>query len=427
MTGFVVRFVVLLAVLFAPGAATPAEERGIKKVISRAELPGGLVLEIEPGSVVVRRGPLAAPLPVVGRSVSPRALKGVVMEGDGSSGGGGKLIVTIEDSCDQTHAVSLTLSNLNARIENVAALALYRQRKWADAADGFARALALDPGLDVAVTNLASAQVRAGKPDAAARTLAPLLAKAPVATYARVASDPDLAPLLPRPEVAGLRAPARGTARLTLTKHEVTLGGKAPGKSPGGKPPVAGGGPGAVAVSSKYPLVAAVDDEWSWGTCTGEAELLLLDFAGAEVARLPLFSYAEMTADDSGGCPFRRAARAKIGARVAAAQRLLADLGFSPAAGEEGAVSTSERGNPRALFARAKLGVVLGRDRIRALRGDDELGATANPGAEQIRAASYLADANVVFLRWGRSGREGCEGSDPQGVLVLPLRGATNE
>jgi hypothetical protein len=28
-----------------------------------------------------------------------------------------------------------------------------------------------------------------------------------------------------------------------------------------------------------------------------------------------------------------------------------------------------------------------------------------------------------VFLRWGRSGREGCEGSDPQGVLVLPLRG----
>jgi Tetratricopeptide repeat len=430
------RVVALLAVLFAraavaradgapagaPAAAKPAEERGIKKVISRAELPDGLVLEIEPGSVVVRRGALVAPLPVLGRSVSPRALKGVVVEDDGGRSGAaglrGRLIVTIEDSCDQKHEVSLTLANLNARIENVAALALYRQRKWADAADGFARALALDPGLDVAVTNLASAQVRGGKPDAAARTLAPLLAKAPVATYARVVSDPDLAPLLRTPEVAALRAPARGTARLALTKHEVTLRGKSPG---------AGTGPGAVAVSSKYPLVAAVDDEWSWGTCTGQAELLLLDFAGAEVARLPLFSHAEMTTDEGDNCPFRRAAKGKIGARVAAAQRLLADLGFSPAAGEEGTVSTSEKGNPRALFARAKLGVVVGRDRIRALRGDDELGATANPGAEQIRAATHLADANVVFLRWGRGGREGCEGSNTQGVLVLPLRGAATE
>jgi hypothetical protein len=348
------------------------------------------------------------------------------MESDGGSDGDGRgqLIATIEDSCDQEHAVRLTLSHLNARLENVAALALYRQRKWADAADGFARALALDPGLDIAVTNRASAEVRAGKPDAAARTLAPLLAKAPVATYARVASDPDLAPLLRRPEVAALRAPARGTARLTLTKHEATLHGSSYGSSHGGSPGKPLAGPGAFAVSSRYPLVAAVDDEWSWGSCVGEADLLLLDFAGAEVARLPLFSYAEMTTDEGDSCPFRRVARGKIGARVAAAQRLLADLGFSPAAGEEGAVSTSERGNGRALFARAKLGIVVGRDRIRALRGDDELGATANPGAENLRSATHLAGANVVVLRWGRGGREGCEGSDPQGVLVLPLRGA---
>jgi hypothetical protein len=388
---FVLRFVLPSTVLFAlaaaaraegaAAAAKPAEERGIKKVISRAELPGGLVLEIEPGSVVVRRGALAAPLPVLGRSVNPRALKGVMMESDGREHD--RVIATIEDSCGQEHAISLTLSDLNARVD------------------------------DVAVTNLAATQVRTRRPDVAARTLAPLLARVPVATYARVASDPVLAPLLRRPEVAALRAPARGTARLTLTKHEVTLAGKS-----------SGAGPGTVAVSTRYSLLAAVDDEWSWGTCTGQAELLLVDFGGAEVARLPLFSYAEMTADDGAGCPFRRAAKAKIGARVAAAQRLLADLGFSPAAGEEGAVSTSDRGNPRALFARAKLGVVLGRDRIRALRGDDELGATANPGAEQIRAATHLADANVVFLRWSRGGREGCEGSDPQGVLVLPLRPA---
>ena len=100
--------------------------------------------------------------------------------------------------------------------------------------------------------------------------------------------------------------------------------------------------------------------------------------------------------------------------------------GFSPAAGEEGTVSTSEKGNPRYSRApsSASSSAATG---FRALRGDDELGATANPGAEQIRAATHLADANVVFLRWGRGGREGCEGSDPQGVLVLPLRSAATE
>jgi len=51
----------------------------------------------------------------------------------------------------------------------------------------------------------------------------------------------------------------------------------------------------------------------------------------------------------------------------------------------------------------------------------------ASLSPEQIRAATHLADANVVFLRWGRGGREGCEGSDPQGVLLLPLRSAAKE
>ena len=219
--------------------------------------------------------------------------------------------------------------------------------------------------------------------------------------------------------MAALRAPARGTARLALTKHEVALHGKSSGKSPG-----AGTGPGAVAVSSKYPLVAAVDDEWSWGTCTGQADLLLLDFAGAEVARLPLFSHAEMTTDESDGCPFRRAAKAKIGraspprsafSRISASRRPPARRGPSPPAikATPGLCSRA----PSSVSSSAATG-------FRALRGDDELAAIANPGAEQIRAATHLADANVVFLRWGRGGREGCEGSDPQGILVLPLRGA---
>ncbi len=163
------------------------------------------------------------------------------------------------------------------------------------------------------------------------------------------------------------------------------------------------------------------------GTCTGQAELLLLDFAGAEVARLPLFSHAEMTTDEGDNCPFRRAAKGKIGAaspprsacsRISASRRPPARRGPSPPA------RRATRGRYSRAPSSASSSAATG---FRALRGDDELGATANPGAEQIRAATHLADANVVFLRWGRGGREGCEGSDPQGVLVLPLRGAATE
>ena len=251
--------------------------------------------------------------------------------------------------------------------------------------------------------------MKAGKPAEAAQTLAPLLARAPVATYARVASDPELVPLLRRPELAALRAPAPGAVKLGLTKNGVTMTGK-------GKAPVA------LAVSSRHRLVAAVDSERSGGGCVGEAQLLLLELTGAEVARVPLYAASEMTTDEAHDCPFARPAKAKIAARAAAAQRLLADLGFGAAIGEAGTVSTTEPGAPRALFARGKLELVLGRERVRLLRGDDELGGAPNPRADKIESAIYLPEGNVVVWRWGRGSREGCASFDLAGVQLIPLR-----
>jgi tetratricopeptide (TPR) repeat protein len=386
-----------------PVSGAVVEQRGITKAVTRAPLPGGLVLEAEPNSFRVRRDALVAPLEPFGPRVVPMALDSVDVDTDGRAA-----IATVADACDDRRTVTLPLAALNARLENVAALALHRQRKFEAAAEGFSRALTLDPTLDVAATNRASAELKAGKPDDALRTLGPLLARAPIATYAQVASDPELVPLLRRPALAALRAPAPGKARLTLAKNDVTMGGKTTGE---------------IAVSSRHRLVAAVDDAWSWAICVGEADLVLFDANGAEVKRMPLFSTDDMSNDEARACPFKPAAKPRIAARVAAAQRVLTDLGFSIASGrDEAVVSTTEAGRPKASFPRAKLGLVLGTDRVRILRGDDERGSAPSAGGEAIERVDHLPELGVVVLRWARGAREGCESLDPAGIQVIPFQ-----
>jgi hypothetical protein len=386
-----------------PVSGKVVEERGIRKTVSRAELPGGLTLVVEPDSFTVRRDGLAAPLTVVGPRVTLSELKDVAVDADAK-----EVIATLADTCDAAHTIHLTVAGLNARLENVAALALHRAHKWTEAVAGFSRALALDPTLDAAATNLASAELLAGRPDEALRKLAPLLEKAPVATYAQLASDPELAPLLKRPALSALRAPSPGKARLTIGKNDVVLGGKELG---------------ALAVSSRHRMIATVDDAWSWALCLGEADLVLFDATGAEVKRLPLFSTSDMTNDEARDCPFKRAAKAKIAARVAAAQRVLTDLGFAVVAGgEDVTVSTTEKGLPKASFPRAKLGLVMGTDRVRILRGDEERGAAPGVGGQSIVRVDHLPDLSVVVLRWGRGAREGCESLDPTGIQVIPVK-----
>jgi hypothetical protein len=54
------------------------------------------------------------------------------------------------------------------------------------------------------------------------------------------------------------------------------------------------------------------------------------------------------------------------------------------------------------------------------LRGDRELGA-APTGGEFFGEAAFLDGYDAIVFAWGRSGREGCEGSDPTGIQLLPL------
>jgi hypothetical protein len=393
MTSIMAGTVILAALTAA--AAAPGKGKPFRESDNRVLLPNGLTLVLEKSTLTVRRGTRRARIEVPASTdiiTDVEARQGPV---DGS------VIVTITDSCDERHVLNFTVPGLEARLENVAALDLHRQRRWNESAAGFARAVALDPTFDVAATNLASAQVMLGKPDDAMKTIAPLLARAPVATYAKLVSDPELAPLLQQAEVAALRVPVPGTARLKQTSTDVGL-------------------ERSFALSSRYRVVAAVHRESGWGICTSEAELVLLDLKGVELARMRLYDTSESTTDEEHGCPIAKSARPRVAARVAAAQRLLTDLGFSPA-GELGQQSTTDSGLLRRTFPHAKVGLVIGPKGVRALHGDHELGAAPTRG-ESLDAAAFLDGYDAIAFTWSRSGREGCEGTDPTGVQVLPLK-----
>ena len=380
-----------------PTAATkrPPEASWLPIAVTgnRAQLPHDLMLVLGARGLAVQRGKLRAPLEVDGHSTLMKLAVSMY----------GELVgVEVTDACDVVHKLNLGLRNLEARLENVAALAHHRRGHWDDSAAGFARALALDPNFDVAATNLASAQVKNGRADDAIKTLGPFLSPPNAGTYARLVADPELAPLLDRPEVAATRAAVAGMAKLKMTAGNVTL-------------------EGTFVFSRQYRLAAAVHGEESWGSCARESELVLLDAAARVAARVPLVSMTESTTDEARDCPIKTSARAGVAGRVAAAQRLLTDLGFSPG-GEPGELSTTETGLPRATFARAKVGLVIAGGVARALRGNREIGKAPTLG-EHLEAASFFEASyeglNAVVFEWSRSGREGCETTDPHGIQML--------
>src|SRR6185295_4890064 len=126
--------------------------------------------------------------------------------------------VTLSSTPDCDELVTrFTHAQLAALLDNAQGLASMKAGKLAPAAALFAHALTLDPDLDVARRNHAGALARLGRLDDAAATLAPLLARSAIDTYARIVRDPDLAPLREHPSILALRAAAPGTAQLDPT------------------------------------------------------------------------------------------------------------------------------------------------------------------------------------------------------------------
>jgi tetratricopeptide (TPR) repeat protein len=110
--------------------------------------------------------------------------------------------VKAEANCEGRQTFTLSRARLEALLRNAAAQALARAKQWEDAAAGFSRALAADPTLSEAATNLAVAQVHAGRAPDAVATLVRAAEHDPIWIAWRLAADPELAALIAAPPLA---------------------------------------------------------------------------------------------------------------------------------------------------------------------------------------------------------------------------------
>lgn len=345
-----------------------------------------------------------------------------------------EVVVQYDDYCQQTHSVRFSSRTLVAHLENAEALAAHRARRHAEAAAGFRRAIALDPDFDLAYTNLAATLAVAGKPEEAVTALQPLLARNPVHVYARVMLDPELAPLREQPAIAALRSQTPGSA--AIDPATFSLAGAH------------------VALDRASKRIAAVDAEASWGACSFESILQIFDAATGEVlTRVPIVNWGDSDPDACDGRGLLPEARTRVAARVEAASRVLRDLGFVPMAKTKPSSGSEDAQGDRTVievpFPASRLSLVIseGIARVTRLAGapprgpkpgpkpgprpaprpapsrtpDQLLVERPVPAATAVGWALHVTEVDAVVYAWQRPGAEGCEGSDPTGIVVLPL------
>jgi hypothetical protein len=187
-------WVVGLTLVLAPTAAKAEAPFHLK--FQGAPIPGtDLRLELDgsyDGGLSVRRGKVRARVPV--DLPYPEFLTGVSATATPTT-----VTVKAESNCEGPQTFTLARARLEALLENAAAQSLARAKQWEGAAAGFSRALAADPTLSEAATNLAVAQVHARRGTDAAATLARAAEHDPIWVAWRLAADPDLTALAAAP------------------------------------------------------------------------------------------------------------------------------------------------------------------------------------------------------------------------------------
>jgi tetratricopeptide (TPR) repeat protein len=185
-----------LALLLAPAAVAAKDGSAFHLRFEGAAIPGtDLRLELDgslDGGLSVRRGKVRARVPV--DLPYPEFLTGVSATATPTT-----VTVKAEANCEGPQTFTLSRARLEALLENAAAEALARAKQWEGAAAGFSRALAADPTLSEAATNLAVAQVHAQRAPDAVATLARAAEHDPIWVAWRLAADPDLTALAAAP------------------------------------------------------------------------------------------------------------------------------------------------------------------------------------------------------------------------------------
>jgi hypothetical protein len=312
----------------------------------------------------------------------------------------------LENWCNRAYTETWTYAALEARLENTSAYQLHKKASYKMAALGFARAAALDPTWNIPAYNLASARALLGDQDAAIKALAPWLASAPITTYVQVTMDPELSPLLARPELKAIRAKQPGT--VTVTADGIT---------------------GQVAVSPDRALLAVVRAEHSWGSSNFYSQLEIREAATDKlVATAPLVTWNDSNPDcnvssgTSKDCSLTSSGRKMVTRRAAMLQTMLSELGFVQAVTEAPTVleNGGRMGKKRLSFPNHKLGLVAKDGPVSVLQYNTELGSGAIGGF--MDDAIFVEQPRVVVIWSSHQGSEGCDSTDPSYVDLIPVK-----
>ncbi len=303
-------------------------------------------------------------------------------------------------TCIGKHSSSWAFAQLDARLANLAAYAQHLKKNYKVAAVGFAKAAALDPAWRIAAYNLASADTLLGDKDGAIAALAPWLAAEPIATYVQISADPELRPLLERPEVRALRAAAAGKAELATDRI-----------------------PGGLAISADKKLVAVVHLESSWGSSAHGRDLEIIELAtGKLVATSPIHTWDESSFecnDEAKGCEFKPGVKQVIAKRVERLRTMLDELGFEKIATEIAEDQTGADPKSKLVFPQAKLGIAALDGTARVLQGNTTLATKAV--RHKVETGIFIPELRT-FVVWTRdSTPEGCDGYPERVATVIRL------
>jgi hypothetical protein len=185
---------------------------GLSAVAVAKPLPAGMKIAVAKQQVMVSQGGATVPLFADVRYPVTKVVKAELSD-DGAS------LKVLLDACenlmnDADEGREVPLAEVQARLENAIGMSFHLKKKYADAITHFTAAVAADPR-PVYVTNLLSAQARAGKLDDADKTLATWGKKLAPWIVWRLAVDADLKKLAGRPS-AKLAAdkPGKATSKL---------------------------------------------------------------------------------------------------------------------------------------------------------------------------------------------------------------------
>lgn len=386
------------AALLALALATAARADQEVPPRKRVQLPSGIVVEARGAQVLIGRGATR-----------------VAMDVDWSRHAAGALVTSVEarddghqvrvkaTRCDEDPGdATITHARLEARLANAGALALHHEKRYAEAAAGFARARALDPTYAIAAYNLASALLLDGKRADALAALAPEIARDPVDAYAHVLFDDELRPLADAEPLRALRSPAPGATDLYPAKRGVRF-----------------------AYSPARRMLAHLEGALVIYAADGRE---VLSRASTEPRDLKCTGTDEFDRE----CVATRQGRQRIAAREALMARLLADLGFVVPPDLEVAALDGEAcrkgGKPIARLPRARLGLVLDCNdgALRLLRGDRVLAAARPAHADGFDWAVAVPSAGALWAATGDGGwsEDGCHDWDWHDATITVLKTA---